>query len=59
MEPLSPSFGDEMMHFNSALNDMDSDFMKQWNIESCFGNGNIVIQVYFNFYCKLFLNYRY
>lgn len=37
MEPLS--FGDDIK-LNSEVNDMDSDFMMQWNLESCFGNGN-------------------
>jgi len=41
MEPLSPYFGDDMK-FNTEVSDLDTDHMMQWNIESCFGNGNIV-----------------
>lgn len=38
IEPLSPSL-EEDIKFNSEVNDLDHDFMMQWNIESCFGNG--------------------
>ncbi|XP_025190465.1 cyclic AMP-dependent transcription factor ATF-6 alpha isoform X2 [Melanaphis sacchari] len=38
MEPLSPYFGDDIK-FNTGVSDLDSDYMMQWNIESCLGNG--------------------
>lgn len=48
MEPFSPSYEiKEDVQFNSDVSDLDSDFMMQWNIESCFGNGNI-FWVYFH-----------
>lgn len=44
IEPLSPSLGEDIK-FNSDVSDLDHDFMMQWNIESCFENGNIGLGV--------------
>ncbi|XP_060849323.1 cyclic AMP-dependent transcription factor ATF-6 alpha isoform X2 [Rhopalosiphum padi] len=38
MEPLSPCFGDDIK-FNTGISDLDTDYMMQWNIESCLENG--------------------
>lgn len=38
IEPLSPCFGDDIK-FNTGLSDLDTDYMMQWNIESCLENG--------------------
>lgn len=39
VESMSSVFGDDVK-FNSEVNDLDSDLMMQWNLESCFGNGS-------------------
>jgi len=44
MEPFSPYFGDDIK-FNTGVSDLDTDHMMQWNIESCFENGNIVSNI--------------
>lgn len=44
MEPFSPYFGDDIK-FNIGVSDLDTDHMMQWNIESCFENGNIVSNI--------------
>jgi len=44
MEPLSPCFGDDIK-FNTGISDLDTDYMMQWNIESCLENGNIILVV--------------
>lgn len=41
---MSPSIGDDIK-FHSEVSDLDSDFMMQWNIESCFGTGNIILSI--------------
>lgn len=41
MESFSPSYEIKEVQFNSDFSDLDNDYMMQWNIESCFGNGNI------------------
>lgn len=48
MEPFSPYFEDDLK-FNSGVNDLNSDLTMQWNIESCFENGNIVLIILYIF----------
>lgn len=44
MEPLSSLLSDEIK-FNSEISDLDSDFTMQWDIESCFETGNIILGI--------------
>lgn len=42
MTPYCSHF-EEDIQFNTEVTDLNNDYKMQWNIESCFGNGNFFL----------------